>query len=434
VNRRRFLTAAGAAGIAGLAGCSGGGSEGTADGGAGDENTGGGATAGGNGSDSGSLSYWTLFSGGDGATMKQMVSEVNSNTDLDINRQRVPFGEYYNRLYTSLTGGEAPDIAVVHADRLVAYEDLVVPLTDYIDTSKYVDSIVSRVEVDGELLGAPLDSHPYGLWYNKDLFEEAGLDPSKPPNSPQRFKECCTAIQENTDAWPGQIHAGGLSLIVFHMWNRSRGNHLLTENNMPGFNNEDGVAVADWYDSLVNEKKWVPQSSDKGWNAWNAGRAGFLFDGTWHLSVVRKNGFDFGLAKPFTMPGSKSPVTSGNSHTLVIPRNPNRSEERTKKAAEAIRQLTQNYNVLWGKNAGHLPAYEQALNSEKLRNSKTWDQSLSTFYSMAKNGEIAYMPKTKKNGQYRKQIWQRLDAVRQNKIPPERAIERAAQGVKQVFA
>lgn len=419
VNRRRLLKAAGVAGVTGLAGCS--------------KLTGGASNDDGSSGGSDELTYWTLFGGGDGETMAQMVEQTNSEVDFTINRQRVPFGEYYDRLYTSLTGGEAPDIAIMHADRLRSYQDLVVPLSDRVNTDPYVDTIADRCKVDGELLGAPLDTHPYGLWYNKDLFEEAGLDPESPPESPEQFMESCRAINENTDAWPAQIHAGGLFTIMFHMWNRSRGNQLLTDSNEPGFDNQDGIDVATFYDELVNERGWVPQSSETGWNAWNSGEAGFLFDGTWHLGVVRQNDFDFGVTKPFTMPESDDPVTSGNSHTIVIPKNPNRSDAKTENAIATIEKLTQEHNLSWGKNAGHLPANSEALESDELRNSDTWEQSLSTFNSMAENDEIAYMPKTEKNGQYQEQIWQQMNAVRQDEITPEEAIQQAAEGVRQTF-
>jgi multiple sugar transport system substrate-binding protein len=219
----------------------------------------------------------------------------------------------------------------------------------------------------------------------------------------------------------------------FHMSLRSRGTQILDENNSPTFNNEDGVAVAEFYDRMVNEEGWIPQSSDEGWNAWNNGEAAWLVDGTWHLSVARGLDFDFGLAKPYMMPGSDDPVTSGNSHTLVVPRSQSRDEETLQAAVDLIRNLTQDYNFQWGANAGHLPASQAALESEELRNTDTWADSLGTFYEMTTNGNVAYMPRTSNNGEYTTQIWQRLNAVRQDDMEPQEAIEAAAQGVNQVF-
>lgn len=442
LNRRRFVQTAGAAGIAALAGCDGSGdgndgnADGGSDGGSDDDGTDDGTTTDGNsgGGSGDDVTYWTLFGGGDGETMQSMVESVNADTDLTVNRQRVPFGEYYDRLYTSLTGGEAPDVAVMHADRLVEYQDLVVPLTDQISTDPYAESILDRVTVEDELLGVPLDTHPQGLWYNKDIFEEAGLDPESPPQTPEEFQSANEAIAENTDHNVGQIHAGGLSMGFFHMSLRSRGAQVLNDDRSEAaFDNEDGIAVADFYDTMVNENGWIPQSSDEGWNAWNNGEAGWLLDGTWHLSVVRDLDFDFGLAKPYMMPGSDDPVTSGNSHTLVVPRSESRSDETLQQAVELIRLLTQDYNLQWGSDAGHLPASQSALESDELRDTDTWDQSLSTFYEMATNGKVAYMPRTENNGEWTPEIWQRLNAVRQDDTEPEEAIEKAAQGVNQVL-
>lgn len=443
INRRRFVRTAGAAGVVALAGCGGagdggdGGDGGSDDGsGDGDSDGGGGqgTTTGGDGGSGDAVTYWTLFSGGDGETMQSMIQSITDETDLSINRQRVPFGEYYDRLYTSLTGGEAPDVAVMHADRLVEFQDYVVPLTDQIETDPYVESILNRVLVDDELLGVPLDTHPQGLWYNKDIFEEAGLDPESPPTTPDEFQSANQTIAENTDYTVGQVHAGGLSMGFFDMCVRSRGAQILNDDRTEAaFNNEDGVAVAEFYDEMVNENGWIPQSSDDGWNAWNNGEAGWLLDGTWHLSVVRDLDFEFGLAKPYVMPGSEDPMTAGNSHTLVVPRSQNRSDERQQQAVETIRLLTQDYNLAWGTDAGHLPASQAALESDELRNSDTWDDSLDTFYEMATNGKVAYMPRTENNGEWTPEIWQRLNAVRQDETEPQEAIEQAAQGVNQVL-
>ncbi|MFB9808739.1 hypothetical protein ACFFQF_28025 [Haladaptatus pallidirubidus] len=91
IDRRSFIAAAGAAGITGLAGCSGFGGFGGGNGG------------GSNGKQT--IEYWTLFGGGDGKAMEKMVNKFNeSHDDITINRQRLPWDQYYDKLYTALTG------------------------------------------------------------------------------------------------------------------------------------------------------------------------------------------------------------------------------------------------------------------------------------------------------------------------------------------
>lgn len=409
--RRRFLQAAGTAGIAGLAGCS---------------NL---VTAG----DDDGISYWTLFGGGDGSAMKSIVDSINADTDLNVNRQRVPPDEYYNRLYTALAAGEVPDAAILHSDRLKEYEDYVVPMTDEIDTSVYTDAIMEQVLLDDELLGVPIDAHPYGLWWNKDVFEEAGLDPEEPPDTPEKLQHVCQTITENTEYIGGQIHGDSISAAMFHMFVRSMGSPLLTDDNEPGFDNEDGVTVAQYIDEIVNERGWVPRDGTAGWEAWNNGEAGFIIDGTWHLSVVRNTDFDFGVTAPAVMPDAEKHMTNASSHTLIIPYDESRTDARRAETIEFIRELTQNYAVQWGTDAGHLPASEEALESDELRNSDAWSQSVGTFYEMSQNDQFAYEPRTESNTEYLEEIWQRIQSVRLDETEPEQAIRQAADGVRGVF-
>ena len=167
------MKVAGAAGIAGLAGCSGGGSSG--------------------GSSGGTVTFWTLFSGGDGEAMKSLVDQFNEeHDDIQIERERQPFDQYYDKLFTSMTGGDAPDLAVFHTTEIQRFTDALTPLGGLLSDGSadaYVDSILQETEFDGDRLALPLDTHPNGLYYNKDIFEEAGLDPESPPTSFAELQE-----------------------------------------------------------------------------------------------------------------------------------------------------------------------------------------------------------------------------------------------------
>ena len=165
-SRRSFIKGAGATGIAGLAGCLG--------------------SSGGSNNGPTTLQYWTLFSGGDGTAMKTLVDKFNKEHDsIQIKRQRQPFEEYYDKLFTSMTGGNSPDLAVFHTTEIQRFIDALQPLGDLISdktSSAYVDSIWNETKFDGKQLALPLDTHPNGLYYNKDIFKEAGLDPEKSTN------------------------------------------------------------------------------------------------------------------------------------------------------------------------------------------------------------------------------------------------------------
>ena len=185
-SRRKFVKIAGAAGVAGLAGCSG--DSGSANGDSGGTTT---------------LQYWTLFAGGDGEAMKTLVDRFNEEHDsVQIERQRQPFDEYYDKLFTSMTGGDAPDLAVFHTPQIQRFTDALTPIGGMLSdgaADEYVNSIWQETEFGGDRLAVPLDTHPNGLYYNKDIFEEAGLDPESPPTNFEELKSAADTITAETD-------------------------------------------------------------------------------------------------------------------------------------------------------------------------------------------------------------------------------------------
>ncbi|GAA0237820.1 ABC transporter substrate-binding protein [Haladaptatus pallidirubidus] len=423
IDRRSFIAAAGAAGITGLAGCSGFGGFGGGNGG------------GSNGKQT--IEYWTLFGGGDGKAMEKMVNKFNeSHDDITINRQRLPWDQYYDKLYTALTGGKAPDLAVVHASQLAVYQDVLQPLGDLVNDETadgYVNSIWKQVQLNGDRLSLPLDTHPVGIYYNKSIFEEAGLDPEKPPTSAKAFTKACNTITSETDkqAFSPTPYGPGELLRIYLAFLRQSGGQLLNDDKTEAaFNNEKGVAVAKYFSNITGDWGWdKPEMSDNRWEkAFYAGDLAMVANGTWFYGPANDQDFEFGMFKPFVYPDGNQQYTWADSHTLAIPMNPNRSDAKQKAAAEAARWLTQETNI-WGTDAGHLPASQSILESDDLRQSNVWNKTLSTFYEMADNNALAYVPRTSTVDTYQERITDNLAQIYSQQISPQKGIQQAAQGV-----
>ncbi|WP_254546715.1 extracellular solute-binding protein [Halomarina pelagica] len=430
LGRRAFVATAGAAGVAGLAGCMGGNS-GTKSGGGGGKN---GTTT---------VEFWTLFGGGDGKAMKQMVGTFNEQHDsVQIKRQRLPWDQYYNKLYTALTGGNPPDLAVVHATRLAKYADVVEPLGDMAGSNvgdKYVSSIWKKMNVDGKRLALPLDTHPAGYWYNKDIFEQAGLDPEKPPESAEEFERACNAIVEKTGKLAFSPAPYGMTELLRDYFLRLRqlDGRLLTEDGKKAaFDSQKGVEVAEYLAKVSGTWNWDKASigNNRGTKAFRAGDLAILQNGTWYYSVAEQQDFDYGMFRPFVQPGKVQNATWANSHTLAIPRNPKRSDAASEAAVTAAKWLTQEGGLTWGTVAGHLPASQSALEADELRNATVWKKSLKTFYEIAKADEIAYVPRNEKVTEYKEPIMKNLSQIYTQKVPPKQGISQAAKRVDQILS
>jgi multiple sugar transport system substrate-binding protein len=110
--------------------------------------------------------------------------EVNAPVDPD-------------KVDAALSGTEPPDVLILSGPDNVgtwAHEKLIVPLDDYmasakIDQSDFYEAPLAMCQVLGKYYCLPWGTDIYALYWNKDMFEAAGLDPEKPPETMEQVAE-----------------------------------------------------------------------------------------------------------------------------------------------------------------------------------------------------------------------------------------------------
>ncbi len=380
--------------------------------------------------DDGTIEFWTLFAGGDGDAMEALVEEFNDeHDDIQVNSERQPFEEYYDSLFTSMTGGSPPDLAVFHTNELRRFTDSLTPLDDLVESgteSAYLESIWNETEFGGSHIALPLDTHPNALYYNKEIFEEAGLDPEDPPTNFDELQDAADEITANTDAQAFNPEPYGTHYSrQFVAWLASVGSDFLNEDATEvAFDNDEALELIEFYSDITEEFGWddADASSDRGNRAFRAGDLAMTIDGTWFYGVLRDADYDWGMTEPFVAPGATEQYTWANSHSLAVPQNDNRSDELTEAAVYAAEWLTQN-STQWGTIAGHMPASNEVLDSGALQDADVWDATLSTFFDMADNDQLVYLPSTDNNDDYVRPIDQTLAEVYSQQLEPEEALE-----------
>lgn len=425
LSRRRFLRTAGVAGTVGLSGCS------SLDGVIGT----GGATA------ETSIQFWTLFSGGDGEAMASIVDRFNERQplgDVRIDRQRIPWDDYYTKLYTALVADKGPDIAIMHQALMGRFQRMLVPFNQYLSqsaTEQYVPTLWERMRFDGEQLALPLDAHPIGLYYNRALFEEAGLDPDSPPTDFQAFKTACDTVVSETDAhaFTPTPYLDPIGLLrSFIALNRQRGGKLFTDGTTDvRFDDRMGVGVAQLYHDITGKYGWdIPNTTENRADiAFQDDNLAMTMNGTWYAAVLQSlDGFEWDMFKPFIAPDKQQNYTQAGSHTIVLPRNPDRNEQTTQAAVNAAEWITQE-NPIWGTKAGHLPAASDTLNAPALQESPLWPKSLSKFSEMANDEQFAYLPRAPFNIN-ESSTWNFFSDIYSHTVPPRKGIERGANTVQ----
>ncbi len=82
-------------------------------------------------------------------------------------------------------------------------------VTEYVEALPYFDefnpSVLEATKgLDGQIYGLPTDVYGVGLHYNRELFEQAGLDPDSPPTTWDEVRTAADAIAEETGQ-PGYV-------------------------------------------------------------------------------------------------------------------------------------------------------------------------------------------------------------------------------------
>ncbi len=157
----------------------------------------------------GTLTFWNLFGGGDGARLQTMLDNYADQRGGPGSLQAATFAwgnPYYTKVTLATIGGAPPDVAVSHLTREknLARAGLLTEITD--DMLALVGLKPVRLQpkaweaqkVDGRSYAIPLDTHPFVLYYNGEVCEKAGL-----LNSDGSLKEI-----KGTDGWEEALDGG----------------------------------------------------------------------------------------------------------------------------------------------------------------------------------------------------------------------------------
>ena len=163
------------------------------------------------------------------------------NPDIKVNLTLIPYPQYRDKLLVSIEGGEAPDLFLVDQiwNSEFAAADAIIPVDEYIAeyniaSEEYYPGAWASTVWNGNTWGIPSDLDVWSFtYYNREMFEAAGLDPDNPPIfSMQDFISTCEKLT-NADkgqwalALPGGKGEG--TIVVIDKFIYSNGGAIISE-------------------------------------------------------------------------------------------------------------------------------------------------------------------------------------------------------------
>lgn len=335
----------------------------------------------------GDLSFWSLFTGGDGEWWKKIVDQYNQKESPKHPVQNVTlvWADYYTKLQTAVAAGKGPDMGVSHVSKLyeLANSGVIQPLDPYlekagIDLKKYYSkNNLDSVTINDQIYAIPLDTHAEVLYYNVDLLKQAGISEDDVANVKSiddfttLLKKCKDSL--GSDVTPLSLDANGDDpyRIWYAFYNQMGGTPFVSEdatkNTLDEKTAKDAMkAVKDLYD-----QGYIAAGIDDQAATFQSGKAAFLFGGTWLTGT-------FGETKGLNFNNKDFPQLFDNdscwadSHTLILPTNTKRSEEETEEAVKFLFSASNDGGIIWA-GSGQIPASSTANTSDEYKKMKGYN-------------------------------------------------------------
>ncbi|MFN2364116.1 MAG: ABC transporter substrate-binding protein [Halarsenatibacteraceae bacterium] len=324
------------------------------------------------------IKYWHAMSGLTEDFIAETVdrfNELNDDIHVEVEYQG-SYRDVMNATQAAIRTGNAPHVIQsfeISTQQLIDM-DIFIPLEDTLDDvdwDAFIEPVTDYYRVDGKLYSMPYNSSNPILYYNKDIFEEAGLDPERPPQTYSEMIEYSKQIVESGAARHGFVMP--LHGWFFEQWMANIGGEFVDNNNgrsgratslLLGQEAED---IMEWWKTMYDNEYYV----NPGVENWSQSRqifasqqAAMAIDSTaavnLKLNAGEDQGFEVGTGfMPIHDDYERHGTVIGGGSLWVVD---GHSDADTEAAGRLIRFLSSaEEQVEWHKNTGYFPVHKDSI-------------------------------------------------------------------------
>lgn len=270
-------------------------------------------------------------------TIDSMVADFEK-ANPDIKVKAIYAGTYQESIVKALTafkGGTPPTLAVLLSTDLFTLidENAIVPidsLASNADDKKWIagfyKGFMENSQTEGKTWGIPFQRSTIVMYYNKNLFKEAGLNPDQAPANWNDMVEAAKKLTKrdasgNVSQWGVKIPSTGFGYWMFQAMSASNDTILMNSAGTKTYFDQPGAvqALQHWVDLTTRDKVMPAGSIEWGTTPKDflEQKAAMVWTTTGNLTNIRTNAsFPFGVAM---LPGIKhpgSPTGGGNFYVF----------------------------------------------------------------------------------------------------------------------
>ena len=233
------------------------------------------------------------------ALIQQLADSFEAETNIHVDIQVNGWSDYWTALEAAATGGSLPDTFWMHSNNIYYYaaNDQLLDLTSFIngsesiDMANYPEGLVQIYNLNGKQYGIPKDYDTIGLWYNKTMFDAAGV---AYPNDTWTWDDMKAAAKKLTKADGSQY--GVLSPLHsqegYYNFVYQNGGTIVTADRKSGYDDPKTIEAMEYCFNLVREglSPAITDDAARG-EAFQNGLVAMALFGSWNLSGFAANDF-----------------------------------------------------------------------------------------------------------------------------------------------
>ena len=227
--------------------------------------------------------------------IKEILADFTAETGIETEVTVTTWNDYWTMLSAAAQGGELPDVFWMHANESMRYmsNDMLLDLTDKIAASdkiaieNYPADIWEIYSLDGKNYAVPKDVDTIALWYNKEIFDQAGVEYPNDTWTWEDFIEAATTIYEKTGIY-GYCGSSDDYQENYASWIYSYGGSMIDYDPLKsGWDKPETIEAMELYDSLLKSGA-MPSQEEISENPkdvlFNNGKVAMTTLGSWMLA------------------------------------------------------------------------------------------------------------------------------------------------------
>lgn len=284
------------------------------------------------------ITFWHSMDGANGEALTALVNKFNAANQGKIQVKAVYQGKYddtITKYKAAVQAKQTPSLIQIYdiGTRFMIDSKQTVPIQKFIDRDKYnvadlQPNITGYYSINRQLWSMPFNTSMPVLYYNKDAFRKAGLDPNKPPTTLDEIRQ---DAQKLTVKSGGKTVQYGFGAAIYGWFLEqfdatagveycNNGNGRSAKATQVNYTQPDNVSVVDWWTNMVKDGLAANTGRDTttAQNAFKSGQVAMNLESTGTLRGYQKaaqaKGFALGVGYyPKAGNGSGGPIIGGAS-------------------------------------------------------------------------------------------------------------------------